>query len=146
MTKRPLKPEDEATLHALRERMLLTLRFTEETQPFPSAAKLRDLVDQAAADRNLRDMRLLAREVDAMTIAAPPDEREGLEALLKARLGIDKDAERAQVRRRVRTVLERGTIASEKERRRLEDYAETLEATGGNRAEIEAIRRLLSSG
>jgi hypothetical protein len=42
-------------------------------------------------------------------------------------------------------VLARGTIASEKERRRLEEYADMLEATDGDPGEIAAVRRLLAS-
>jgi hypothetical protein len=90
-------------------------------------------------------MRVLAREIDKMTIALAPHEREGLEALLQQRLGVDKDAERAELRRQVTTALERGAVASEKERRRLEEYVEMLEATGGDPAEIAAVTELLRS-
>jgi hypothetical protein len=144
MTKR-LKPEDQATLSALRERLLLTLAFFENAQEFPSGRRFRDLVESAAAAESLRDMRVLAREIDKMTIALAPHEREGLEALLQQRLGVDKDAERAELRRQVTTALERGAVASEKERRRLEEYVEMLEATGGDPAEIAAVTELLRS-
>jgi hypothetical protein len=49
MAKRRLKPEDQATLSALRERLLLTLAFFENAQEFPSGRRFRDLVESAAA-------------------------------------------------------------------------------------------------
>ena len=87
----------------------------------------------------------MARETDQMTIALTPDQRDGLEALLRTRLGIDKDAERERLRERVAETIKRGSVASEKERRRLEDYAEMLEATGGDPKEIEMVRHLIST-
>ena len=107
---------------------------------------MRAIVEDAATRQDLRTLRLIGREVDAMTIALAPHERDGLEAILRDRFGVDADAERAELKRRVAAVIARGTVASEKERRRLEDYAEMLEATGGDPAEIEAVRRLVSGG
>ena len=78
-----------------------------------------------------------------MTIALAPQERDGLVALLLSRLGVNKEAERADLRRQVAKVLTRGSVASEKERRRLEEYAEMLEVTGGDPAEVESVRQLI---
>ena len=144
--KKKLTGEDECTLGALRDRLLLTIQFIESVEDFPSGSQLRALVEGAAAKGDLRTLRLLAREVDQMTIALQSDQRDGLEAILRQKLGVDKDRERAELRREVARVIERGTVASEKERRRLEDYAELLEATGGDEAEIAAVRRLVRSG
>ena len=139
-----LNPRDEATLQALRDRILLTVQFVENAQGFRYGQGVRDAAEKAFVKRSVRSMRLIAREVDAMTIGLAPHERDGLEALLNERLGVDKDAERSALSKHVAAVLERGTIASEKERRRLEEYVEMLEATGGDPAEAEAVRRLLS--
>jgi hypothetical protein len=35
MTKNQLCPEDEITMHALRDRLLLTIRFFEDAEEFP---------------------------------------------------------------------------------------------------------------
>ena len=78
-----------------------------------------------------------------MSVALEQHQRDGLEAILKARLGVDKDAERAQQKQGAAAILQRCSIASGKERHRLEDYAEMLEATGGDPAELAAIGRLL---
>lgn len=145
MTRRKLKPEDAATSIALRERLLLTISVIENVQDFPSGQQLRELVDSAGDRGDLRSLRLMVREMEAMTITLAPHERDGLEAVLKARFGVDKDAERGELRRAVAAALERGSIASEKERRRLEDYVEMLEATGGDPAEIQAVRQLIRS-
>ena len=133
-------------LHALSERMLLTIRFIEDAQEFPSGAPMRSIIESATAKRDLRTLRLISKEIDGMALGLAPHEREGLEAVLKQRLGVDKDAERVELSRQVSVAIKRGTVASEKERRRLEDYVETLEATSGDPAEIEAVRRLLRSG
>lgn len=144
MAKKQLRPQDVTMLQMLRDRSILTISFVEAAHDFPSGAAFRAAVEDAAAKQDLRVLRLLSSEIDKMTIALPSHEREGLEAILQGRLGVDKDAERAELQRQVSSILARGTIASEKERRRLEDYAEMLEATGGDKAEIDAVRRLVS--
>ncbi len=144
MAKR-LKPEDEAAVNLLQQRLVLTIQYIEDVQDFPSGKDMQDLVVSAAARGDLRTLRLVAKEVDAMTVALAPHEREELEALLLSRLGVDKHLERAEMRRKIAEVLQRGTIASEKERRRLEDYVEMLEATRGDPTEIEAVQQLLRS-
>lgn len=134
---------DRAEVEALRARCLLMIDFFENAQDFKHAAMYRANVERVAATGSARRMRLLARDFDEMTIGLAPHERDGLEALLEAKLGVNKDAERAAQRKQVAVALARGTVASEKERRRLEDYAEMLEATGEDPAQLEAVRRLL---
>ena len=143
MSPRQLRPDQAAALNVLHDRVLLTLEFFESAQDFPNAARWRTLADAAHDKRDLRSMRLVAREIEAMTIGLPPHQRDGLEALLRSRLNVDPEAEHAELARRVAAVLRRGSIASEKERRRLEDYAEFLESSGDNAAEAAAVRQLL---
>jgi hypothetical protein len=144
MAKNPT-PEDEAGIALLRERLILTIRFIENAEDFPSGPGIRQIVQTAAQKRDLSTLRLMAKDVDAMALALPTQEREGLEALLREKLGVDKEEERVEMHRRMADVLKRGTIASEKERRRLEDYAELLEATDGSRELIQAVRQLLEN-
>jgi hypothetical protein len=145
MAKKKLSSEDEARIALLRERMILTIRFIENAEDFPSGPGIRQIVQNAAQKGDLRTLRLMEKEVDAMTLALPFQEREGLEALLREKLGIDAEEERMEMHRRITEVLKRGTIASEKERRRLEDYAAMLEATDGSYEQIEAVRQLLKN-
>lgn len=140
-----LKPEDEAAVNLLRQRLVLTIQYIEDVQDFPSGKDMQGLVVSAAGRGDLRTLRLVAKEIDAMTVTLAPHEREELEELLLSRLGVDKHLERAEMRRKVAEVLQRGTIATEKERRRLEDYVEMLEATRGDPTEIEAVQQLLRS-
>ncbi len=134
-------------LEALRNRLLATIRFVESSHEFPSGEAFRTAIEKAAAEKDLRMLRLLAREIDAMaTVALPPHERDGLDAMLHHQLGVDREAERAEWAERVATAIRRGSIASEVERRHLEDYAEMIEATGGDQAAIDAVRRLLRGG
>jgi hypothetical protein len=146
MAKSKLSPEDEIKMHALRNRLLSTIRFFEDAEEFPSGEQMRQLVETAAAKEDLRGLRLMSREVDALSVALAPQQRDGLEAILRQRLGIDKERERAALSEQIAAIIARGTVASEKERRRLEDYAEMLEAIGGDRTEIDAVRRLVNSG
>jgi hypothetical protein len=131
-------------IQALLQRALLTLEYFVSVQEFPLAFMYRDTLERTAASGDLRKMRLAARDIDEMAIGLEQHQRDGLEAILRDRLGIDKDLERAQLRNQVAKILERGTIASEKERQRLERYAEMLEATGSDPAEVDAVRRVLS--
>jgi hypothetical protein len=145
MAKRRLTPEEETRVEAIRARVQATVGFIETVQDFPAAGTIREVAENAGRRGDLRSLRLLEREVDAMAIALSPDEREKLDALLLDRLGVDKDAERRKNRQNVAAILARGTIGSERERRRLEEYADLLEATGGDTSEILAVRRLLST-
>lgn len=138
-----LKAGEEVALRALRDRILLTLRFVENAQGFKYGQGVREATNAAFVKQSLRSMKLIAREIDAMTIGLTSDERDGLDALLSDRLGVDKADERVRQSQQVAAVLRRGSIASEKERRRLEDYADMLEATGGDLAEAERVRTLL---
>jgi len=54
-----MNPEDEATLAALSERMLLAIRFIEDAQEFPSGAQLRGIIEWAMKRRDLRTLRLI---------------------------------------------------------------------------------------
>jgi hypothetical protein len=139
------KPEDESDLTQLRDRLLLEITFLEDAQDFPSGSELREVVEAAAARKDKRSLRLIARDLDAMTNTLERHQRDALDALLKARLGVDKDFERATLRRHVADVIKRGTIASAKERQRLEEYADIIEIAGDHFAELKAVRQLLRS-
>jgi hypothetical protein len=137
--------ELQARVQAVKARLELVIDFVAETNDFPSASQIRAIVAAAAARRDLRTLRLVRRDIDAMTIALAPEQREALSGLLRERLGIDVESERLELKRAAETAIARGRVASEKERRRLEDYAEMLEATGGDPTEIESILRLVNS-
>ena len=143
MPKKQSERQVSAEVAQLRDRLILTVRFIEKRQEFPSAPHLRAIVDAAAAKGDLRALRLIVKEVDAMALSLDPAERERLELLLESQLGVNRDVERARLRAKVTDALQRGTISSEKERRRLEEYADMLEITNGDPAEIAAVRRLV---
>lgn len=139
-----LRPGDKAALLELRKRADLTIDFFERAQGLDTAARWRGIVESAFVGQSLRKMRLIVRELDAMTIGLAPHERDGLEALLQQRLGVIKEEERKEVAKQVAAILTRGTIQSERERRRLEDYAEMVEAIGDNPGEVARVRAFLS--
>jgi hypothetical protein len=143
---RKLTDEQGRELRTLEQRIRLTIDFVENAQQLSSAGELRAIVDAAVAKQDLRTVRLLNREISDMTLGLAPHEREGLEAMLQARLGMSAATERAAMSQMFARALARGSIASEKERQHLEAYAEMLEATQGDESELAAVRRFLQSG
>jgi hypothetical protein len=136
----------DAELKLLRERITVTLRFIDEAEDLGDFGReILRKTDELFAKRSLGGLKLIAKQVDAFMIGLTQDQRDGLEAILKARIGVDREAERARGRDEVAQILTKGRIDSEKQRRRLEDYLEALESTGEDAAEAAAIRRLLSS-
>ena len=105
---------------------------------------MREIVEGAMRESRVRTLRLIARDVEEMVLTLAPHEREGLEAILKAKLGYDSDLAWNQSREAVLNAVKRGRVDSEKERRRLERYAEVLEAKGGDTTELAALRSLLA--
>jgi hypothetical protein len=146
MKKNKLSTEDARAIDVLRDRILLSLDFFEREQPSRSADDIRGIVSAAVDRGDLRGLRLIARDIEKAAIGLPADARDGLEAVLLERLGIDRNAERDQLRCEVAQAIEHGAPRSEAERRRLEDYAAMLEAEGGDPEEIAAVRRLTSLG
>ena len=138
--------KSDASAEELRDRIVLTVAFIERCEDLGAIGRqLREGAEGAFLKGKRRALRLLANDVDALTIALPAPQREGLEALLRARLGVNKEAARSDQRMRVADIMRRGTIASEKERRRLEDYAEWLESTEDDPAEAARVRAFLST-
>src|SRR4051794_33924147 len=107
LMKRQQSEDDKAAINALRERALLTINYFANIQDFPLAFMYRENIEKAAQSGNLRKMRLMARDVDEMAIGLAPHEREGLEAILRERLGVDKEAERAALSQQVARTLQR---------------------------------------
>jgi hypothetical protein len=142
MTKK-ITPEKQEELDRLKGRVLITLDFIASREEFPNIADFKAVTEAAYSRGDVRGLRLIARDIDKSTVGLSAHDRDGLEAILQQKLGVDKDAERLALKRDVARILERGSVASEKERRRLEDYAEMLVAMRGDAAEIDAVRRLL---
>jgi len=118
--KKTLTEQEQRLLSLLRARILLTLEFMEAHDEGPTPASfvagVRRVVETAATRGDLRSLRLVARDIDKATIGLVPHEREGLDAILRERLGIDKDVEREDMRREVAAIMARGRVASEKQR------------------------------
>src|SRR5690348_11434535 len=139
------KPVSSATdVAVLTNRLLATIAFLEQAQEFPSGKPFRKLVNDAAGRGDIRALRLMCKEVEGMVVALTQPQRKALDDLLEE-FGVDRDAERKKTRSEIETILKRGTIASERERRRLEDYLAILETAGGDETTIERIRDLLGT-
>jgi hypothetical protein len=126
------------------KRLLLILQFIEDRYgAIGGSAQYRAMIEKAMNEGDRRDLKLLSSDFDEMSSGLKREERDGLEALLQNELGVDLQAERAQLSRVAARSIARGRIASEKERLRLERYLETLELTDGDPAEIAAVRDFL---
>jgi hypothetical protein len=132
-------------VEALRSRMLAIVAFIEEVQEFEAGRDLRRLIQAEAANGHLRVLRLLSREVDAMTNTLEPAQREALHAMLQRQLGIDLAPERAARARWADTIVARGSVRSARERMRLEHYLEELTATGADPHRVQTIASVLRS-
>lgn len=143
MTPAPRRSEEARDLG---ERLILTLEFIERVQDFPSGSQFRSIVKSEMERGRLRALRLIARDVQEMVLTLAPNERDGLEAVLKARTGFDSDAAWLAERDAAKRILCSGRVRSEKERQRLERYAEALVVRGGDADEIAAVRTLLADG
>jgi len=143
MAKKILSPEQESELHRLHERLVLTITFFQKAEDFPSGDPMRVVIEQAVQRKDVRSLRVISRELDAMALALPSYQRDGLEAKLNVKLGVDRDAERTMEDEQVKRILARGRIASEKERRRLEEYVERTDVAG-DASQAGAVRNLLS--
>jgi len=134
-------------LKRLRDRIALTVGFLDDVEDLGAfGQELVRKADELFSSGDSRGLKLVAKQVDAFTIGLSQDQRDGLEAILKARLGVDKDQERAELKHHVAEIVATGRIAGAKQRRKLEDYLEALEATGGDEAEVAAIKQLLARG
>jgi len=127
----------------LANRLRSTIQFVETAQDFPAGPTIRNLVGAAEAKNDLRTLRLICRDVDAMLIALAPSQRAELDTILRQQLGVDRDAEKATFDRQIAAILDRGSIASERERRRLEDYLAMLQVSGGDQELTKRVLHLL---
>jgi hypothetical protein len=144
MAKKEPTRDEMRQAHSMGRRLLLTMQFIEDRYgPIGMSSEYRAMIQQAMDQGNRRDLRLLSTDFTEMATGLTRDEREGLEAVLRRDLGVDVDAERAELSRQVARSVARGRIASEKERLRLVHYVETLERTDGDPAELAAVRALL---
>jgi hypothetical protein len=145
MARRQPSTEDEARLVELHSRLTLILRFIGDVEDFPSGPQILEIVEAAMSRRDLRTLRRIERDVEEMALALAPGERERLQTQLRTRTTGPSDLGRDRAHAEAAALLARGEIRSEKERRRLEQYADSLGATPGADTElIEAIQRLLA--
>jgi hypothetical protein len=140
-----LTPEEERAVRDVGMRLTLTIKYIESVEEFPSGKGILSVIDRATKKNDLRTLRLLTKEIDSMSLALSPARRRELEQLLHTELGVSLEEEKADLHGAVAKVLARGTIAGEKERRRLQEYVEMLEATGGDLDVATAVRRLLAN-
>lgn len=138
--------EREHEITQLQARLLLILDFFENVQPFPSGSAFRSTVRQAAEAGRLRELRLIAREMETMIVALSQDQRDGLEALLKIKLGVDVEIEHGALMSEINRTLRRGVIASEKERQRVERWLDELTAIDADPSVRRALQNLLDNG
>ena len=145
MGRRMLTPDEETRLAQLRSSLILTLEFIEEVEDFPIGPAMRAVIERAAAGKDLRTLRLMEPDIREMTLALSPAQRAALDERVRRAADVPRDPARDEMKREVEALLARGTIRSERERRRLEAYADQLVASGElDPAELDAIQRVLA--
>jgi hypothetical protein len=130
----------------LGNRLLAILAFIEGVQDFPIGSQFRALVHELVTAANVRGLKIMARDVDAMAITLTPDERMELSAVLAASLNVDLDAEWMSQEVEMMRIVAKGRISSEKERQRLERFEEALEFRAAPASQLAAVRAVLKSG
>ncbi|MCU0649221.1 MAG: hypothetical protein MUF00_14575 [Gemmatimonadaceae bacterium] len=137
----------EAELSMLLKRIRLTVQFMNSLSNTRDADGFLEIAATAAEKRSLRNLKIIARELDITVRMLPEDLRTSLDAQLSSQLAIDLTAEEDALRKRVTRALRRGHVASEVERRVLEDYADSLRLKhSDDHTDVVAIERLLRGG
>lgn len=133
-------------LVALRDRIVITIQYLDDVDDLGEFADAVVRQTEACFSKGkLGPLKLIANQIDSFTVALNMQQRDGLDAILGARLGVDRDAERASREHYLACVIASGRIASAKQRRKIEEYLERLESENGDPALIQEIAKLLSA-
>ena len=144
MNKANLSAKDMELLTAMRKRVFLTLDFMDNINFLEDASPLlRETTETTFQSGNLRGMRFIVRDIDALVAGMTTDQREGLEALLQSRISVSRTDELAELKKRAANAIMRGHVASEKERQHLEDYAELLRNGSDDTTELSVLEDFL---
>lgn len=130
----------------LRDWCLTILRFISELAPSsPFFAQAQQGIGAAFEMRDVRGLRIAAKDLLDWTRDLPVDQQAQLDQLLFSRFGRGLKAEGKRNRRELQRILRRGTIENEDEFRLLTSRADEIYADKAKAGELEQINRLLAA-
>lgn len=113
----------------------------------PEAASLsrqmEEVIHQAFERRDLRGLRMVARDVAEWATDLSPEQQQQLDALLVSRFGRGLKDQRKDVEREIARILRRGQIETEGEYRLLMARVDEIYADESKAEELEQINRLV---
>jgi hypothetical protein len=146
MVRRKLKEMQMHELNTLRDRCSLVLEFLNRRGELGDLARqIDEVIQQAHATHDLRGLRILQRDLDDWSRDLPSDDQVELETLLRVRLLVDPEQERAADIAKLRQIEERGQIRNEREYRLVQARAEELRASTAGAEEVQRLDVLLAN-
>jgi hypothetical protein len=123
----------------------IILKVEEKTTPQSDAdALFGEAVSQAVADRNLRGLKMIARDLTEWAKRLPSEKRKQVDDLLRSKLGKGLAADARSESAKVQRVLEKGEIETEDDYRTLLGRADSIYADESKRDELERINAVLA--
>lgn len=128
----------------LRDWCLAILCFISELAPSsPFFAQAQQGIEAAFEKRDVRGLRIAAKDLAEWTRDLPVDQQAKLEQILVSRFGRGLRAEAEKNQHELERILRRGTIENEDEFRLLSSRADEIHADKSKAGELEQINRLL---
>jgi hypothetical protein len=128
----------------LRDWCLAILCFISELAPSsPFFAQAQQGIEAAFEKRDVRGLKIAAKDLVEWTRDLPVDQQAKLDQLLVSRFGRGLRTEAEKDQRELQRILRRGTIENEDEFRLLSSRADEIYADKSKAGELEQINRLL---
>lgn len=128
----------------LRDRCLSIIRFVRKATGEELMDQLEQIVIETYSKGNMRGMRMVSRDVNAMAKSLQHVDVLELEKMLAQQFGEDLQGDRTTLRT-VRKVLERGIIESVESYRTVHEYLQDILPEDPYFARIDELHRLLNS-
>jgi hypothetical protein len=104
-----------------------------------------DAVEQEARRGNLRGLRVAEGDLLRSIQNLVPERRNQLADILRGEFGYVLEVDQSSIRREIEAAIGRGTVRSEKERKRLEEYSDILGVQAGDQDLLRRLELLLAS-
>jgi hypothetical protein len=139
----PSRPEE---LLQLRDWCTAIVRYIASlSAPEPLFVGMEEAIDRAFERRDLRGLRMVARDLAEWASDLSPEHQEQLDGQLLAQLGRGLRDARQDAQNEVSRILRRGQIDTADECRLLMSRADEIYADDSKRAELERINALLAA-
>lgn len=145
MARRKLNGTQMQELNALHDRCVLVLQFLNRRGELGDLARqFSEVIQQSHEAQDLRGLRILWKDLDDWSKDLTNDEQLELETLLRVRLQVDSDKERAAELATVREIEGRGQIRNEREYRLVQARVDELLSSHTSSADATRLQALLA--